>query len=171
MPIAALLLFLPALLQAQDPRLAARLDPSTRDAVTRMIDSSRAAGLPAEPLVQKALEGASKGASGERIVAAVRLLATNMTSVRTALGADPTEQEIVAGVAALRAGASTQSIHALRVARNRDVAVPLAVLADLVALGVEVDTAYQSVLDLARTEADDAAFTRLKQRYAGERQP
>lgn len=167
-----MLLLIPALLQAQDPRLSARLDPSTRDAVVRLIDSSRAIGLPTEPLVQKALEGASKGAAGDRIVAAVRLLSNNMTSVRAALGPEAREQEIVAGVAALRAGASTQSIHGLRIARgNRDVAVPLAVLADLVALGVEVDAAYQSVLDLARTEADDAAFNRLKQRYTRDRQP
>ena len=73
-------------------------------------------------------------------------------AARSALGRESTEQEIVAGVAALRAGASPQAIRELRQARaSRDVAVPLAVLADLVALGVQVETAYQSVLDLART--------------------
>jgi hypothetical protein len=167
-----LLLLIPALLQAQDARLKARLDPPTRDAVAALIDSSRSLGLPTEPLVQKALEGASKGASGERIIAAVRLLSINMSSARTALGRESSELEIVAGVAALRAGATAEAIHGLRLARsNRDVAVPLAVLADLVALGVQVDAAYQSVLDLARTQADDAAFGRLKQQYSGDRQP
>lgn len=162
----------PHWLSAQEPRLAGRLDPSTLHAVNAVIDSSRAGGLPTEPLIQKALEGASKGAPGDRIIAAVRSLSGNMIAARSALGRESTEQEIVAGVAALRAGASPQAIRELRQARaSRDVAVPLAVLADLVALGVQVETAYQSVLDLARTEADDAAFARLKQRYSGERQP
>jgi len=149
-----------------------KLDPATLRAVSAVIDSSRAGGLPTEPLVQKALEGASKGAPGERIAAAVRALSTNMATARTALGRESSEQEIVAGVAALRAGASPEAIRGLRQARaTRDVAVPLAVLADLVALGVQVETAYQSVLDLARTEADDAAFARLKQHYSGARHP
>ncbi|MEO8296121.1 MAG: hypothetical protein ABI613_11450 [Gemmatimonadota bacterium] len=167
-----LLLACPALLRAQDPRLASRLDPATRRMVTALIDSAATAGLPTEPLIQKALEGASKGASGGRIVAALRTLAGNMETARAALGKGSREQEIVAGVAALRAGATTGAIRGLRLARaDRDVAVPLAVLADLVGLGVNVEAAYESVLDLARTEADDAAFARLKQRYSGDRQP
>src|SRR5690606_19342611 len=48
---------------AQDARLAARLDPPVLDRVTYMLDSVRTAGLPTEPLVDKALEGASKRAS------------------------------------------------------------------------------------------------------------
>ena len=63
----ALLLFGPALLSAQDRRLTERLDPITAGAVQHLVDSARTAGLPTEPLVQKALEGNTLGASGERI--------------------------------------------------------------------------------------------------------
>ncbi|MDQ3810146.1 MAG: hypothetical protein M3336_07640, partial [Chloroflexota bacterium] len=66
-----LALFVPQV-QAQDARLAARLDPATRKAVEVIVDSARAAGLPTEPLIDKALEGASKRASGGRITAAVQ---------------------------------------------------------------------------------------------------
>ena len=39
---------------AQDPRLE-RLDAGTRPLVAALVDSARTAGLPAEPLVQRAL--------------------------------------------------------------------------------------------------------------------
>src|SRR5439155_674087 len=54
-----------------DPRLA-RLDTAARSLVAVAIDSARAAGLPTEPLVQRALEGATKDAPGTLIVSAVQ---------------------------------------------------------------------------------------------------
>jgi hypothetical protein len=159
------LVLTPGVSEAQDPRLTGRLDPATLNAVVAFIDSSRHDGLPSEPLVQKALEGASKGAPGVRIVAAVRNLADMMRTARSALGTQSSEQELVAGAAALRAGAAPDALGNLRRVRSsQGLAVPLAVLADLVALGVKVDVAYQSVLDLARSEATDEDFIRLKQR-------
>ena len=153
---------------AQDPRLATRLDPAVRSAVTDLVDSARARHLPSEPLIQKALEGASKGASGPRIVAAVRGLLDNLQTARGALGTESTDQELVAGAAALRAGATTSSLTELRQARGRrPLEVPLAVLADLVARGVTMDAAYRSVLDLARTNAADTDFLRLGRELDG----
>lgn len=150
---------------AQDARLSARLDAATLRAVTTYIDSSRADGLPAEPLVQKALEGSSKGATGDRIVAAVRNLGATMRVARNALGSESSERELVAGSAALRAGATADALRNLRQVRSSgSLDVPLSVLADLVGLGVEVETAYRSVLELARTQATDEEFLRLKQR-------
>jgi len=55
---------------AQDPRYE-RLDPDTHARVVAIVDSARAVGLPSEPLIHRALEGAMKNAAGERIVAAV----------------------------------------------------------------------------------------------------
>ena len=91
----------------QDPRLE-RLDPETRSLVVSVVDSARAAGLPSEPLIQRALEGVTKGAQGPRIVAAVRRLATDLGTARGALGSGATAPELEAGVAALRAGAGPQ---------------------------------------------------------------
>jgi hypothetical protein len=156
---------------AQDARLSARLDPATLTAVSAAIDSNRAEGLPTEPLVQKALEGASKGASGQRIVQAVHQLAGTLRLARSALGAESSTQELVAGAAALRAGAAPEALRSMRQARSTGLAVPLAVLADLVALGFQVESAYRSVMDLVRTEASDEEFIRLKTRSREHIQP
>lgn len=159
-------------LRAQDPRLEGRLDAVTLQAVTSYIDSSRDDGIPAEPLIQKALEGASKGAPGDRIVAAVRNLGSLMRTARSALGSESNDREIVAGAAALRAGAAPDGLRNLRRARGAsNLEVPLAVLADLVGLGVRVETAYESVLDLARSRAPDAEFIRLKERRLETQRP
>ena len=169
--LAGFILF-PGISSAQDPRLVVRLEPGVREAVIAFVDSSRADGLPSEPLVQKALEGASKGAPGPRILSALRSLAENLRIARTALGTASTEQELVAGAAAIRAGATIESIRTLRQANSaRDLSVPLAVLADLVTLGVGMERAHRSVLDLAKTEARDEDFIRLKQRLDPERRP
>ena len=153
---------------AQTERLAGRLDERTRAAVEAIVDSVRGAGVPGDPLVNKALEGASKGADGARIVAAVRALATNLARARAALGAGATEPELVAGAAALRAGASAVFLERLRADFPREpLVVPLAVMADLVARGVQPDTAAQSVLTLVKAgvrEADLVAFRQSVER-------
>ena len=138
---------------AQDPRLE-RLDPETRSLVMSVVDSARATGLPSEPLIQRALEGATKGASGVRIVAAVRRLATDLGTARSALGARASAPELEAGVAALRAGASPEVLTSVRDARRPPLTMALAVLADLVASGVPADSASAVVLALAPTARD-----------------
>jgi hypothetical protein len=140
--------------QQLDQRLE-RLDAATRPAVAALVDSARAASLPTEPLVQRALEGATKRASGEVIVAAVRRLAVDLGRAREALGSTASPAELSAGAAALRAGASQTTLAELRHARREPLIVPLAVLADLVASGVPVDSAAAAVLSLA-TRARDA---------------
>jgi len=138
---------------AQDPRLE-RLDPETRSLVVSVVDSVRAVGLPTEPIVQRALEGATKGASGARIVAAVRRLATDLGTARSALGPRTSAPELEAGVAALRAGVSPEVLTGLRDARRPPLTMALAVLADLVASGVPADSASAVVLALAPTARD-----------------
>jgi len=154
----------PVAARAQVGRLAGRMDEPTRAAVAALVDSAQAAGLPADPLVNKALEGASKGADGPRIVAAVRGLAGDLSRARTALGRAATEPELVAGAAALRAGATPAFLERLRhEAPGAPVAVPLAVLADLVARGVPADTAGRAVLALARAGVRDAELVVFRQ--------
>lgn len=140
---------------AQDARLE-RLDPAARAVVAGIIDSARAAGLPAEPLVDRALEGVTKRAPGDVIAAAVRRLAAQLTRAREILGPAASPAELESGAAALRAGAGSAVLAALRRTRPRQqLTVPLAVLADLVASGVPVDTAATVVLALASAADDD----------------
>ena len=160
-----LLLRSPDAAAAQDPRLEARLDPATRARVEAALASARSERLPTEPLVQKALEGASKGAPGPRIVDAVGTVLADLRRAREALGVAAAEDELVAAAAALRAGATPSMIGEMRrVAPHGAVAVPLAVFTDLVAGGMRTDAAWRSVADLARKGGDDEAFLRLRER-------
>jgi len=136
-----------------DPRLA-RLDTAARSLVAVAINSARAAGLPTEPLVQRALEGATKDAPGTLIVSAVQRLAADLGRARAALGASATSPELEAGAAALRAGAGPAVLGQLRRSRRQTITVPLAVLTDLVASGVPVDSAAAAVLALAASARD-----------------
>jgi len=52
---------------AQEARLAGRLSPAARADVEAVLDSARRDGLPVEPLVDRALEGATKGADDARM--------------------------------------------------------------------------------------------------------
>ena len=150
---------------AQDPRLG-RLEPGTRPLVAALVDSARGVGLPAEPLVQRALEGATKRAPGDRIVAAVRRLAVDLGRARDALGPAASPPELEAGAAALRAGAAPAVLTELRRTRRQPLTVPLAVLADLVASGVPADSAATAVLALAPSarDADLVEFRRAVER-------
>jgi len=149
---------------SKDPRLA-RLDPAARSLVVVVIDSARTAGLPTEPLVQRALEGATKGAPGTLIGNAVRRLAADLGRARAALGAGATPPELEAGAAALRAGAGPAVLAQLRRSRRQTITVPLAVLTDLVASGVPVDSAAAAVLALASAQdADLIDFRRAVER-------
>ena len=151
--------------QQADSRLE-RLDAATRPTVAALVDSARTAMLPTEPLVQRALEGATKRASGDAIVAAVRRLAADLGHARDALGSTASPAELTAGAAALRAGASQATLAQLRHARRESLTVPLAVLADLVASGVPVDSAAAAVLGLAARarDADLVEFRRAVER-------
>jgi hypothetical protein len=146
---------------AQAPRPAAqrlegRLDATTRDAVLALVDSADRVGLPVEPLVDKALEGASKRAPGPRIVFALRTLVGELGLARQTLGGTASEQEIAAAAGALHIGVRPAELTRLRVARGRQpLTVALGVLSDLVARGVPTDTATTAVLTLAEAHIDD----------------
>jgi hypothetical protein len=154
----------PAALHAQDARLDARLDAPTRDAVVALIDSARAEGIPSEPLVQKALEGASKHADGARILAAVHKLSGELGDARAALGPSSTDAEIIAGASALHAGIAPAALERMRASRaHGSLTVALAVLSDLVARGVPGDTATTVISALADAGAPDAELLRFQQ--------
>jgi len=135
---------------AQEPRLQGRVPEAVRGEVDAILDSARAVGLPTEPIVDRALEGASKGAGGDLILAAVRRLFTELGAARDAFGPESSEPEIVAGASALRAGAEPAALENLRRLRaDQSLTVAAAVLADLVAVGVPADTAAVAVITLA----------------------
>jgi hypothetical protein len=152
----------PASLLAQDARLD-RFDPDVRGAIQAIVDSAGRDGLPSEPLIQRALEGASKGAQNERIVAAVSGLAHRLGTARDVLGARADEAELVAAADALYLGIAPATLEGLKSARPKQpVTVPLLVLADLSQRGVPGDTLVRIVVELTQAGAGDASFTELR---------
>lgn len=153
--------------QASDERLRAAVDGPTYTALHNVLDSAKSAGLPSEPLVDKALEGVAKHASGDRIVAVVRDLSARLAEARGALGGSGTAEELSAGTAALRAGISPATLAELRRLRhNEQVTIPLAVAAELVARGVRPDSASAAVLHLAAAGARDVELAALPRSVA-----
>lgn len=152
-------------------RLDARFDARARAALERLIDSAYAAGIPAEPLVDKALEGASKGAPTEAVLRAVRGLAGDLATARTALGNGSLVGELSAGAAAIRAGVDPGALRSLRRDRpGQPLVVALGVLTDLIARGVPAEGASRSVLALTKAGIVDeqlVAFRREVERDIG----
>lgn len=154
---------LPAMLGAQDPRLGERLDARTRTAVQQIVDSAATVRLPTEPLIDKALEGASKGADNGRIMAAVRALARRLREARLALGTSANEAELVAGAGALSQGITPATLSRLRSLRPGErLTLPLVVLTDLIARGVPPSTASAVIVSLAGTVSGSDAFAALR---------
>lgn len=165
--IAALLLMAATPAAAQESRLTGRLAEPARGQVEALVAAARAAGLPTEPLIDRALEGAAKGAAPNLIVTAVTRLRDELTTVRGAFGVAAAPAELIAGASALRAGASAEDLAQLRSLRPEEpLTVAAAVLADLVAAGVPADTAVGAVLAIApnAADADYVSFRRNVQR-------
>ncbi|MFQ5550076.1 MAG: hypothetical protein ACE5FJ_02435 [Gemmatimonadales bacterium] len=145
-----------------DPRLS-RLDDETRGSVERLIQVAESQGIPTEPLVDKALEGVAKRAPGGMIVHAVRRLHADLLRARNVMGDSSSESELTSGAHALRAGLDENAISALRDIRpGTDLTIPLGVLTDLVAIGVNQETATRAVVRLASLGATDAELLELQ---------
>lgn len=142
-----------------------RLEPSVRAAVSQIVTAAAKDSLPTRPLVAKALEGASKGASGERIVSAVKAYADALRKARGAIGPRSTEAEIVAAASAIQAGVPGDTLSRLRSARPHDsLVVPLVVLSDMVARRVPVQVASLAVVASARAGASDSDLFSIRER-------
>jgi len=146
-----------------DPRLAARLDAASAEAVEEFLAQARADSLPTEPLVQRALEGATKGASGPRIVAAVEALLQRLRISRNLIGTASSGPELVAAAGALQAGVDTATIAGIREsAEDQALTVRLVVLTDLIGRGVPGKEASSLVLDWSRMGTADEVFLDLR---------
>ena len=150
--------------QASDPRLTNRLDAQTRDAVDAIIENARKAGVPTEPLVDRALEGASKRATGSQIVSVVRGWADDLRKARQALGPGSPDAEVVAGAHALRNGIDVRQLERLRGTKSGvRYAMALDVMNYLVNRGVPVDTISPVIVNLVLASATDDQFAKLRQ--------
>ena len=142
---------------AQDPRIGSRLDAPTRKAISALVDSARAQGIPVEPLMEKVYQGLAVGADGPRIVIAVRSLTTEMGSAHRALGAVASTDEIKAAASAMHAGVPVVELGKMKKQSGlrRSLTLPFTVLADIVSRGVPVQTAANAIRSLVGAGARD----------------
>jgi hypothetical protein len=128
--------------QGDVARLTGRVPPDVAAAVSALVDSAHARHLPAGPLIDKALEGATKGAAPERIVTAVHDVLGRLDRAAVAIATDPADparaEEVEAGAFALSAGLTDGDIGeiARTAPRGQPTIVALQVAGALAALGV-----------------------------------
>jgi hypothetical protein len=136
---------------------ASRFDSLTASTLRSIFEEARANGLPTRPLVNRALEGAARRTTSDRILRVVREHAAALAQARGALGPRSSEDELEAGAIALRAGLDVRTLEAVRGTRAPGSAVvPLVVLTDIVRRGVPVTNAREAVTGLADApRADD----------------
>ena len=158
---------------AQQPlaaRLAGRVPAGVVVAVTALADSAAARGLPVDPLVEKAIEGASP----ERIVVAVQTVLTRLGRAQVALqaatpGVAPADA-VEAGAFALSAG--LQDANVQEVARacgpQCSAAEALRVAGTLTALGVPPAEAVELVRQTLRSGGKERDVLALPGRVEAE---
>ena len=148
---------------AQDTLQSLVSDRETAAVLTRVVDSARARGLPTDPIIAKVRQGVLLHAAPARIVAAARAVAVRLEEARDALAPRPTEVDISAGGDALSVtGVTKQALQSIRSASpNQSVAVPLGVLAQLVASKVPTERATVIVIDLIKRGATNTQLVAL----------
>lgn len=157
---------------AQDAKLRAAMSASAYASFTASLRDARERGLPTEPLIAKALEGAAKHVPGERIVIAVQQTTTRMAQAQLLLRAarPTTTAEIIAVSDALQRNVPESAIRRLAAdsAGRASIALSVHALADLIghgvplAVGVEVIGAWRAGgADAARLKEIPVAIERL----------
>lgn len=159
-------LFAPRALGAQeDPRarlVAQGVAEALADTVARVAVEASARGLPARPLVDKAIEGAAKRVPAVRILAAVRVLVVRLDQARDSLRASGFASAdgglIAASAEAFAQGMSRADVAAIiRAAPSSEAAVAaISVAAALVVEGLDRASAARVVTESLRAGASAA---------------
>lgn len=152
------LLFLAGPLAGQSvrPRLEGRVPSAAIPAIDSLVQVAMAESLPADLLVQKALEGGAKGVAPEIIVSAVRVNLDQLRRARYMLvddgDAPPTTADEVAVLNyALKRGLSPNVVNRMVAALpTQPRSSALHAVADLVAHGFDQDSAANLILSAAR---------------------
>jgi hypothetical protein len=149
----------------QDPteRLLEVLPEHIAADVMLHVGAAHEQGLPANAVRNVALEGVTKGRSGEEVLAAVELLVGDLSRAREALGASGRatgEGEIEAAAAAMRMGVDGEAVSALASSQpsGRSLSVPLLVIGGLADRGLPSDQALSAVQARLGAGAGDAAL-------------
>jgi hypothetical protein len=132
----------------------------TAQQIETMIEAARGSGLPTDPLMDKALEGAAKGVPGDRVVAVLGAYSHRLGRAHELLGRPAETATVVAGADALQRGVGEDALRSLRDTPPGRAPVALVVLGDLVEAGVPAESALEVIRDaMARGQADDVLLS------------
>lgn len=135
--------------------------------VTAVAVEATAQGLPAEPLVDKAIEGWAKRVPAPRILAVVQQFRLQLYDARQAMirggGGEPLGIVVAAGAEAMARGISAEQVETVvRAAPRPESSAPgLRVAAALTAQGLTSDQAVTIVIDAMRRGQTDAQLLDL----------
>jgi hypothetical protein len=169
----SMLAFAAAPLAAQQnvsAQLAGRVTPEVAAAVRTLADSAARAGLPVDPLVQKAIEGGAKGVPAAQIIAALGAVFGRLDVAATAIRAAgvelPDAETIVAGAFAASAGIPSSGVSSLVRAgtEKAPAAALLRVAGTLAAIGVPAPQVVSLLVATARSGGDVTAVLDLPAR-------
>ena len=119
--------------------------------LAKIVAAAERKGLPVDPIIARVRYAVMMRAPAPRIVAAANSVAARLEDARNALAPQPTAKDIIAGEDALGSGVSKKSLQEIRKAStNKPLAVPLGVLAQLVASEVPEKTATKYVTNLMK---------------------
>ncbi|MDB4913430.1 MAG: hypothetical protein JWM95_1074 [Gemmatimonadetes bacterium] len=153
---------------AQAPNATARLGSDARNAVERIVDSARVAGLPTGPLLDKVREGTLKGADDQRIVAAVQSLSRELATARSLLGSASNASLLGATASAVHAGVPIADLRRLLRPPGEEsfeadrLTSALVVLVDIVAKRVPPGAAASAIGDMLQRGAPERQFIALR---------
>ncbi len=142
---------------------ATRFDSLTAATLRAILDTATAKGLPAGPLVNRALEGAARRVVGSRIIAVVKAHAAAMEDVRRVLGDRTSAPELDACATAMRAGVDGGTMSQLRTARvGTTIIKPCVVLTDIIQRGIPFATANRAVIAISQIPRSDESLDSLQ---------
>lgn len=146
-----------------DERIERRVDARIRGDVNAIVDSITREGLPAELLIDYALEGTGKGGSPQAILSGVKKRAGELRRARQLLGPNATERELEAGAKAIGAGVNVQQLERFREAkRGLRLASAMNTMTYLVGKGVPADTASTVLVNIAIAGASETEIKSLQ---------
>jgi hypothetical protein len=138
-------------------------DAKARAAIERQIAQAEAKGLPTQPLIAKAMEGVTKQATGGEILVAVTSKAKRLEQARVLLAPSPSVAELSSGADALANGVPGAMLKQVRAVWpvTQSVAMPLDVLTELVARGIDAKSALKQITSLMARGATPSQIAAL----------
>lgn len=147
---------------AQDSLGFKGADRETRAALATIVAEAGARGLPTAPIISKAQFALVVHAPSARIVATAKAVADRLEAARDAIAADTLSADIASGEDALSFKIPKEFLTRIHLAGpNRSIAVPLAVLTQLVANNVPAEQASGIVVRLMRQGATSGQLLAL----------